>query len=270
MFPLPPSREDEVKASHFTALSLSTDIQASQQCYIPSQVANKVQVTSFPYTRNSASPMKVKRKRCLDGAELTIGIGSSSNLLKMNGVDHPTELVSCVSLGGDYSQKQPTPTAAVSGVVKTSERRVADEAGPYHQYVQGVRSGNANKESDDRRAGTDSAGYVNDPNRACLYQQYGRGISCENDRKMNAHPRARKTSISDKIQHRMIKNRESAARSRARKQALEAQQQVENTELKKENDLLKRVVRIKDKTHEAASTFKELLSTLLNDTPSGK
>ncbi|KAJ6423687.1 hypothetical protein OIU84_024627 [Salix udensis] len=69
----------------------------------------------------------------------------------------------------------------------------------------------------------------------------------------------------------MIKNRESAARSRARKQAVEAQQQVENTELKKENDLLKRVVRfllaiLRDKTHEAASTFKELLSTLLNDT----
>ncbi|KAJ6751849.1 hypothetical protein OIU85_002282 [Salix viminalis] len=241
MFPPPPSREDELKASDFTALSLSSDVQASQQSYIPSQVANKLQSAGFPCTRNSASPMKVKRKRCLDGAELTIGIGSSSNLFKMQGVDHPTEPVSCVSLGGDYSQKQPAPTAAVSGFVKTSEKRVFDGASPYHhQFVQGVRGGNANKESDDRR-------YVNDPNRACLYQQYGRGISCENDGKMNTHPRARKTpgktSFSDKIQHRMIKNRESAARSRARKQAVEAQQQVENTELKKENDLLKRVVR---------------------------
>ncbi|XP_050235699.1 bZIP transcription factor ABI5 homolog [Mercurialis annua] len=50
------------------------------------------------------------------------------------------------------------------------------------------------------------------------------------------------SSHSEKIRHRMIKNRESAARSRARKQALEAQQQLENAELKKENDLLKRIV----------------------------
>uniref|UniRef100_A0A6N2NKJ7 BZIP domain-containing protein n=1 Tax=Salix viminalis TaxID=40686 RepID=A0A6N2NKJ7_SALVM len=258
MFPPPPSREDELKASDFTALSLSSDIQASQQSYIPSQVANKLQSAGFPCTRNSAGPMKVKRKRCLDGAELTIGIGSSSNLFKMQGVDHPTEPVSCVSLGGDYSQKQPAPTAAVS-----VRRELFDGASPYHhQFVQGVRGGNANKESDDRR-------YVNDPNRACLYQQYGRGISCENDGEMNTHPRARKTpgktSFSDKIQHRMIKNRESAAR------LWKPSRQVENTELKKENDLLKRAVRfllaiLKDKTHEAASTFKELLSTLLNDT----
>uniref|UniRef100_B9GG08 BZIP domain-containing protein n=1 Tax=Populus trichocarpa TaxID=3694 RepID=B9GG08_POPTR len=244
---LPPSQEDELKASHFTALSLSTDIQVSQQIHIPSQVAKKVQSTSLPYTRNSASPMKVKRKRCVDGAALTIGTGSSSNLLKMKGVDHPTEQVSCASLGGDYSRKQPPPIAAVSGLVNTSEARVVDEASPYHQFVRGVRSGNANKKNDDRRAGTDSTSYVNALNRACLYQQSASGISCENDSKKNAHPRARrtcgKTSISDKIQHRMIKNRESAARSRARKQALEAQQQVENTELKKENDLLKRAVR---------------------------
>ncbi|KAJ6754023.1 hypothetical protein OIU79_026791 [Salix purpurea] len=210
MFPLPPSREDELKASDFTALSLSSDIQASHQSYIPSQAANK------------ESGLARTCSRC---KELII----------------PTEPVSCVSLGGDYSHKQPAPTAAVSGFVKTSEKRVFDGASPYHhQFVQGVRGGNANKESDDRR-------YVNDPNRACLYQQYGRGISCENDGKMNTHPRARKapgkSSFSDKIQHRMIKNRESAARSRARKQALEAQQQVENTELKKENELLKRVVR---------------------------
>lgn len=217
---LPPSQEDELKASHFTALSLSTDIQVSQQIHIPSQVAKKVQSTSLPYTRNSASPMKVKRKRCLDGAALTIGTGSSSNLLKMKGVDHPTEQVRC--LGGDCSRKQPPPIAAVSGVVNTSEARVVDEASPYHQFVRGVGSGNANKKSDDRRAGTDSTSYVNAPNRACIYQQSASGISCENDGKKNAHPRARrtcgKTSISDKIHHRMIKNRESAARSRARKQ----------------------------------------------------
>ncbi|KAJ6966091.1 hypothetical protein NC652_003847 [Populus alba x Populus x berolinensis] len=206
---LPPSQEDELRASHFTALSLSADIQVSQKIHIPSQVAKKVQSTSLPYTRNSASPMKVKRKRCLDGAALAIGTGSSSNLLKMKGVDHPTEQVSCASLGGGYSRKQPPPIAAVSALVNTSEARVVDEASPYHQFVRGVGSGNANKKSDDRRA-----------RRTCG-----------------------KTSISDKIQHRMIKNRESAARSRARKQALEAQQQVENTDLKKENDLLKRVVR---------------------------
>ncbi|KAH8518903.1 hypothetical protein H0E87_000670 [Populus deltoides] len=213
---LPPSQEDELKASHFTALSLSTDIQVSQKIHIPSQVAKKVQSTSLPYTRNSASPMKVKRKRSLDGAALTIGTGSSSNLLKMKGVDHPTEQVSRASLGGDYSRKQPPPIAAVSGLLNTSEARVVEEASPYHQFVRGVRSGNANKKSDDRRAGTDSTSYVNAPNRACLYQQ----SATQDD-----------------------KNRESAARSRARKQALEAQQQVENTELKKENDLLKRAVR---------------------------
>lgn len=222
---LRPSQEDELKASHFTALSLSTDIQVSQQIHIPSQVAKKVQSTSLPYTRNSASPMKVKRKRCLDGAALTIGTGSSSNLLKMKGV-HPTEQVSCASLGGDYSRKQPPPIAAVSGLVNTSVARVVDEASPYHQFVRGVRSGNANKKNDDRRAGTDSTSYVNAPNRACLYQQSASGISCENDSKKNAHPRARrtKTSISDKIQHRMIKNRESAARSRARKQVIKLSQ----------------------------------------------
>ncbi|CAK7324466.1 unnamed protein product [Dovyalis caffra] len=236
MFPLPPSQDDELKASHFTALSLSTGIQGAQQSHIPSQVANKVQSSSFPYTINGASPMKVKRKRCLDGAALTIGTGSSSNPLKMKVVDHPTGRMSCASFGGDYIRKQRPAIATVSGFCNTP-----------CQLVQGVSNENANKNSANARAGRGSASYVNDPNRACLYQQSASGLSCENNSKRDAHSRASKTSgntsISDKIHQRMIKNRESAARSRARKQALEAQQQLENTELKKENDFLKRVVR---------------------------
>ncbi|KDP32606.1 hypothetical protein JCGZ_13156 [Jatropha curcas] len=61
-------------------------------------------------------------------------------------------------------------------------------------------------------------------------------ISTSNGRSSSAK------STYEKLHHRMIKNRESAARSRARKQALEAQQQLENEELKKENELLKKIV----------------------------
>ncbi|KAK9269472.1 hypothetical protein L1049_001247 [Liquidambar formosana] len=52
------------------------------------------------------------------------------------------------------------------------------------------------------------------------------------------------TPASEKVRRRMIKNRESAARSRARKLAHNAQLQIEIMELKKENELLRRVMKV--------------------------
>ncbi|KAF5730448.1 hypothetical protein HS088_TW19G00037 [Tripterygium wilfordii] len=81
-----------------------------------------------------------------------------------------------------------------------------------------------------------------------INDQFGQGLSTGNGQRKSGYGRRaggrlRKNPDSEKHRLRMIKNRESAARSRARKQAQEAQRQIEISNLKKENELLKGVTR---------------------------
>ncbi|KAJ9187080.1 hypothetical protein P3X46_002576 [Hevea brasiliensis] len=259
--------DEEPKASFpLTDLSLSTGVvvQRAQQCKILSNVGDKIQPKSISYTRNYQHPfesqeslIRFKKQRSLDGAALTIGTGSSSDQFKISGLDQTDErLRSAASFsagsgvyGGEYARNEPTQVTNLFGACNASEVRGIDKARnvPYHQFVDGLIMRNEN--------GNRMSGYggpeVNVVNKGSPYQQSvlcGGLNTSENSKRMSSYGRAGATFIhtpaSEKIRHRMIKNRESAARSRARNQALEAQQQLENTALKKENDLLKRIVRV--------------------------
>lgn len=227
MFLLHPNQDEESNASQFTALSLSTGVPGAQQSHILSHAATKMQPTSFAiaYARSCEHPCdsqesltKIKRQRSLDGSALTIGTGSSSSQLKMNGVGHPMESMRCRGFGAgsgghasEYSGNKPRQIANMFGVGNASEVRTANS------------SRNSNKVRAYGRANPGSGSVVNDVNIGCPYHQSENGFLSENGKKLSAYRRAGaafgNTSVSEKIHQRILKNRESAARSRARKQA---------------------------------------------------
>ncbi|XP_002532515.2 ABSCISIC ACID-INSENSITIVE 5-like protein 5 [Ricinus communis] len=193
------------KGFPLTDLSLSSGVQrAAQQ-----------EQTHVPYDSHG-NLVKYKRHRSLDGEALTIATGSSSSLPKFS---TPSGVY-----GGGHS------SASLSDVGSASlcQQRMSG-------YGAGLMAGGGSE--------------VTKANQIHHSVMYGRLNGGEIGKKMSCYGNGRSgvtfrhSSASEKIRHRMIKNRESAARSRARKQALEAQQQLENAALKKENDLLKRVVR---------------------------
>ncbi|KAK6947126.1 Basic-leucine zipper domain [Dillenia turbinata] len=70
---------------------------------------------------------------------------------------------------------------------------------------------------------------------ACGFEVHAGKSSVMNPRNM---------PVCEKIRRRMIKNRESAARSRARRQAQDAQNRLDIMKLKKENETLKMVIKV--------------------------
>ncbi|GAB4849790.1 hypothetical protein Ancab_004588 [Ancistrocladus abbreviatus] len=70
----------------------------------------------------------------------------------------------------------------------------------------------------------------------------GIGICSYNHKLMKKNRRRSGAELPEKVQQRMIKNRESAARSRARRMAYNAQQKIEITQLKQENEILRKTI----------------------------
>lgn len=234
---------DEEPQSNFplTDLSLSTGIvvRTPQHCEILSNAEDKIQPKSISFTRKYQHPfesqgslLQFKKQRSLQGAALTIGTGSSSDQFKISGLDQPEErLRSAASFsagsgvyGGEYARNEPIQVTNRFGACNASELRGVDKARnvPYCQFVDGLMMRNENGNRMNGYGGSE----VNVFNKGSPYQQsvWNGGLSTfENSKKMSAYSRGGAsfvhTSASEKIRHRMIKNRESAARSRARKQA---------------------------------------------------
>ncbi|KAJ4828777.1 hypothetical protein Tsubulata_023754 [Turnera subulata] len=231
-----------------------------------------------PY-KSKENLMKTKRQRGLNGKAFAMEAESGNPSKPTNEVHYLMEPVRNARFragngvhGGGNSRSKPYPLYNECDEGNADKVRADEETSPYQQSTNGLMiSENGNKRSAYGRDGKGttsssdlrrkngkrrnaggrgdcaSSSEVNDSSKACPHNQPVDGLSSESGNKTSAYRRGYSTSgnmsASEKIRHRMIKNRESAARSRARKQALEAQQQLENTELKKENDLLKRIVR---------------------------
>ncbi|GAB4849795.1 hypothetical protein Ancab_004593 [Ancistrocladus abbreviatus] len=72
--------------------------------------------------------------------------------------------------------------------------------------------------------------------------EHGIGMSSNDHKLMKKNRRRSGVELPAKVQQRMIKNRESAARSRARRMAYNAQQKIEITQLKLENEILGKTI----------------------------
>ncbi|CBI39787.3 hypothetical protein VitviT2T_030045 [Vitis vinifera] len=228
MFPVFPN-SNEGKSVQLSPLSLGAHLQGAQQFQTPSSlVSDMIQPANFVLSGNWENAqeslqnwMRMKSLRNKEKTLLSIGNGSGSSQFPIHRAGNVLEPMGSAGFGvghggaGDGHQKE-LPHQVINGFSMVNpyevnaEKQAVQGAHPYHQFINMFSPGNGSTETVINTADAD----------------------------------ATETAAAEKIRRRMIKNRESAARSRARKLAYDAQQQIEIAKLKKENEFLRRIIRV--------------------------
>ncbi|XP_034679255.1 bZIP transcription factor ABI5 homolog [Vitis riparia] len=253
MFPVFPN-SNEGKSVQLSPLSLGAHLQGAQQFQTPSSlVSDMIQPANFVLSGNWENAqeslqnwMRMKSLRNKEKTSLSIGNGSGSSQFPIHRAGNVLEPMGSAGFGvghggaGDGHQRE-LPHQVINGFSMVNpyevnaEKQAVQGAHPYHQFINMFSPGNGSTETVINTADAD----------------------------------ATETAAAEKIRRRMIKNRESAARSRARKLAYDAQQQIEIAKLKKENEFLRRIIRvlltvIKKKTSTGYRVTKDLLRAAIN------
>lgn len=201
MFPVFPS-SNEGKPVQVTPLSLGAHLQGAQQFHTPSSlVSDVIQPANFVFSGNWENTqeslqtwMRMKSLRNQEKTSLSIGHGSSSSQIPIHRAGNVLETMGSAGFGirrggaGDRHQKELTHQvingfSMVNPYEVNAEKQAVRGGHHYHQFINMFGPGNSSTETVINTADADVT----------------------------------ETVAAEKIRRRMIKNRESAARSRARK-----------------------------------------------------